>query len=582
MSTVAANKLSNVSKTKQIDVDALIDKANSAASTSDLADSSNASKGAGMLGYRGDTVFNALSWVMSPRQFKLPSDADDTASFKRMYTAISVLSGIKPIIALSGVYTVVGGFEPTTYEWSNVTFMCHGATINASALTGDNGVLQVGSAFTQIGHLDIAIAGTTAGGNGFVRTGVTIGRWWNAAQRVENFHLESIKVTTSTGVNGVAISGSSRHGYIGRLGIYGSFANGLLVHWSGLPNDISPTSTYHPHGIIIDEVYGNSATVSLVTFSAAYGITINRLSGDDNAKNLMSIAGDWGAVYANATESPMVGRGLKVVELALTNTRDIGILIIGQPGLIAGNTLDMPVDIGTGFMSGAAASSQGILHSNTDGGTIGSLSVSGFTNGVFTGAFVFNTIFKGTKAINNRLHGFRISGTADTRKGIVLDSVVAKNNNTLAAGGIAQIELGSTADGVYVINPKLSSNNAASHGIHLAGTAKNCVIESPIGEGFTGARYVVLNECGSDNNNIIRGVRADSVNILTPSSTPVLIRIDGIGRRVFAADAIPTVGTFVQGDKVEFNRSQTLLYEGATCITSGTPGTWKKFGALEP
>lgn len=51
MSTIAANILSNVPKTKQIDVDALIDKTNNAVSTADLLNSTDPSKGANKVGF---------------------------------------------------------------------------------------------------------------------------------------------------------------------------------------------------------------------------------------------------------------------------------------------------------------------------------------------------------------------------------------------------------------------------------------------------------------------------------------------------------------------------------------------------
>lgn len=534
------------------------------------------------IGYRSSTVFNALTWVMTPSQFKVVGDVDDTNSFKRMFTAATTTSGVQPVVILSGTYTIVGGFDPTQYEWANITWVSHNATINASSLTGDNGVVQVGTGFTQLGHLNINITNTTAGGNGFVRTGMTVGRWWNAAQRVEQFNIESIKVTTATGVTCVAVSGSAKRGKIGRVGCFGSFAIGFLTHWSGLPNDISPVTTYHPHSIVVDEVYGDAATESLVTLSAAGGVTVRRISGDSNAKNFMCIAGDWGAKYATPSEINLVGRSIEVSEFACSATQLIGAHIIGQPGLVAGNTLAMDVKLGTGRMSGAVASTVGILHSNVDGGIVNDVEITGFTNGISPGAFVYNVIFRNTRTNDNRGNGIRVSGTADVRKGLVFDHIVAKNNNTAAAGGVSQIEIGSTADGLHFINPKLASNNTASHGIHFIGTAKNCIVDSPVGEGFSGSRYVVFNEASTDNNNIVYNIQSDTANLLTPSATPILVRVDAIGRRIFAAEAIPTVGTFAVGDKVEFNRPSTLGFEGATCTVSGTPGTWKTYGAVTP
>lgn len=546
-----------------------------------LADPYGQENGAQLSGYRGETVYDALSRFMTPSQFRASTDRDDTESFKRMHLA-ALRTKIKPLILLNNIYQISGGFEQTLYEWADTTFFSHGAVINADALTGDNGVLQIGSRTRLVGHLDINITNTEPGNSGFVRTGMTIGRWWNAANRVEHFSVESVRITTSTGANCVAISGSARKGSLGRIGCYGSFAIGVLIHWSGLPNDRKPEITYHPNAIEIDEIYGSGASSEgLLTISNGFSITVRRLAGNDNNRNFFCIAGDWGSTYANEEEFPFLGRGIKVEEFACTNTRTTGVQIIGQTGLISGHNLDMPVELGTGYITGAKNSVYGILHSNVDGGKIGDLEVSGFYNGVMQGANVKNVIHRGTRSTKNRGNGFRISGVADVRKGTVLDHVVSKNNNTQLAPGVAEIEIGGTADGIHIINPQLSTDNTVSPGLRLTGTAKNCIVDAPVGAGFKGERYVVINDCGPNNNNIIRNIRGDSTNLLTPSSTPVLIRIDSIGRRVFAADAIPMSGSFVQGDIVEFNRPSLVGFSGAACSSSGTPGTWRRFGALE-
>jgi len=45
--------------------------------------------------------------------------------------------------------------------------------------------------------------------------------------------------------------------------------------------------------------------------------------------------------------------------------------------------------------------------------------------------------------------------------------------------------------------------------------------------------------------------------------------------------AIPTVGTWLKGDKVMNNNPATGGYQGWVCITAGTPGAWKGFGLIE-
>jgi len=56
---------------------------------------------------------------------------------------------------------------------------------------------------------------------------------------------------------------------------------------------------------------------------------------------------------------------------------------------------------------------------------------------------------------------------------------------------------------------------------------------------------------------------------------------DGVRRRVFAQDAIPITGTYQKGDII-YNTSPSAGGKvGWICITTGTPGTWKPFGAID-
>jgi hypothetical protein len=54
------------------------------------------------------------------------------------------------------------------------------------------------------------------------------------------------------------------------------------------------------------------------------------------------------------------------------------------------------------------------------------------------------------------------------------------------------------------------------------------------------------------------------------------------GRMVGFLDAIPTSGAFIRNDWFHFHNPVAAGWIGAVCVTSGTPGTWKRFGAIEP
>jgi parallel beta-helix repeat protein len=56
---------------------------------------------------------------------------------------------------------------------------------------------------------------------------------------------------------------------------------------------------------------------------------------------------------------------------------------------------------------------------------------------------------------------------------------------------------------------------------------------------------------------------------------------DGLSRRIRFDSAAPTTGTWTQGDIV-FAKSPTAGGKaGWTCVTSGSPGTWKGFGVID-
>lgn len=53
-----------------------------------------------------------------------------------------------------------------------------------------------------------------------------------------------------------------------------------------------------------------------------------------------------------------------------------------------------------------------------------------------------------------------------------------------------------------------------------------------------------------------------------------------VGNRIFYASAAPVAGTFARGDIV-FNTTPSAAGQvGWTCVTAGTPGTWKTFGTI--
>lgn len=58
--------------------------------------------------------------------------------------------------------------------------------------------------------------------------------------------------------------------------------------------------------------------------------------------------------------------------------------------------------------------------------------------------------------------------------------------------------------------------------------------------------------------------------------------IPNYGHTVIFGDAAPTTGTWGRGDIVYDNTPTAGSFIGWVCTASGTPGTWKTFGAISP
>ena len=72
-----------------------------------------------------------------------------------------------------------------------------------------------------------------------------------------------------------------------------------------------------------------------------------------------------------------------------------------------------------------------------------------------------------------------------------------------------------------------------------------------------------------------RNIENSTVRLLKPFFTT-----SGRKQKCFTASEIPTDGTWIEGDRMYYEIPGGGGYEGAVCTKSGTPGTWKNFGAI--
>lgn len=519
---------------------------------------------------------------ISPYEFGAIGDgvADDTVPY---INALDYAKTNKVPLILDGIFKIIGGVTCASYELEGVMIISKNAVINAESLTGDNVVMQLGSNSSVHGHLTINVTDTTGNGNGFVRLPICIGRWWNPSYEVKNVYIESVELSNSYNEsNLIAIGGNVSNVQIENIIGRGTFSRALMIHWSGLPNNINPTITYHPNNIKIGNIKADGADESIVALSACYNVSIENITGNNNYIGLLIIAGDFGDYYANSAQKGLVGQGIVINNLSGTDFRYAAIIITGKAALIE-YVINIPVVINGGKCLGKTGSYNGVEITKSSGGKISNFTVSNFGNhGVLLGDGCEGWEFDNVTATNNQQNGFRISVASGSISDIVLRKCVCKNNNKSLTSGVSEILIGNNAKRIIILEPRIQTDNTATHGITVEGSATDCIVEGGYATGFSGYRFAYRSHTPPDNNNLFKDNGGDNAaNLYSDNGNPILIQKLGYGMRRFSFSRIPTSGTYYQGDEVIYTNPVAGGKRGAVCVVAGTPGTWKQFGAID-
>lgn len=194
-------------------------------------------------------------------------------------------------------------------------------------------------------------------------------------------------------------------------------------------------------------------------------------------------------------------------------------------------------------------------------------------------------------------YAFRISSC----KGITLNSpstewlqsgkfIFMENSNVVMNTPRAVATVGSTSGDVQYISVQAGSKLVVNNGEftnYSSGTPANNLILTT-----AGGSTAILNSTNlPTNGNPYNAHTGNSIVIKQDLSGSTMTdqQISGQatngliigGRRIFYSSSIPTSGTFNRDDVVIFNNHTASGYFGAVCVTAGTPGTWKRFGAIE-
>lgn len=509
--------------------------------------------GSGMVGFIqagsgavARTSRDKMREIVSIKDFGAVGDGatDDVGSWEKFLTAARGRLASIP----DGTYFLSNGVSPFDYELHDCLLLISpGASFVIGDWSADTVFLQIGSNCDIQGVLKVSCSGTVSA-NGFVNVPICIGRWWDASTEISNVKIGDLFLSQGDAAsNLLVIAGNVRDVKTGHINASGSFSRAVLAHWSAVPNNITPTASYHPHDIYISGVHGNNASEALVACSAAYNVTVGNISGANNLRGLFSIGGDFGGHYAVSEQKPFICKGITVESFELIDVGYSAIEVNASAGLISyemgGNT-----NIKGGVAIGKSGSSAGISMHDQICGEVGSVEISGFGS---AGVLLRNCVavaINGAYAHGNGGSGFAFNGAVGALvNGCSLVSSISKNNNQDEAGGVGEVSINASCSGIIVRDILIQTNNASTHGVVLNSGSVNCKVEDVRGIGFSSPRYVLVDLNTPLSTNVVREVTSDGPTVYSGPIANALRPVIGSSVRQIQGSATYTIGSLNDG-----------------------------------
>lgn len=392
----------------------------------------------------------------------------------------------------------------------------------------------------------------------------------------------------------------------------GPWAMGLIIHWATASDsaalDYSTDITYlptvsnattHPRNITVDNLVGetfNSAgtLVTLLFLSGAYGVTASNIIADQIAKVFVAGAGDYGSDFAPAEIKPLIGNGIVLNNpMCMKLTGATGGCVISGQGFFestpAVSRLAMDVTINNPQLSTELTGTRyGLFVDNCSGVKVIGGSITKFSTNAFWQRNVTGGLMDSVRITQASQSGILMDSDADKVRGVTIRRCQIYGNNTsgVVLPTLSGVRIANTLQAVIEDcrfgQPGITESqqhavyvSAGSNDIKLIG---NHTFSSAQTSAYAGE--LSGNEWSMELWDI--GNTADTAFTTLPTgnnwSQPI-----GYGLRrtiINTGSTLPTTGTHKQGDEVLFRLTVASGARGGVCTVSGTPGTWKSYGAI--
>lgn len=332
----------------------------------DLADGTNISKGSRLVAWLANIPGAVFRWVsdkladqLSFKDFGLVGDGSDETV--KLQAAFAAAAGKRLTAEPGKVYLTTD--ELVIPSYADIDFC--GSQLNYTInVNGKNCLRFQNCTGAKVRNVTIRPVGVTFGDHGGSRMPVVLGEYGNTFGNTPNRDILLENVTVRGGfaaMNAFAIFGDSARVKLVNPKVIGEVAPasagiGILVHWSA-DNTGTPTTTYHPHDIIIENPYFEKTALgtvqeqpSCIFLSAAHNVTITNLIGDDINTGVYVYPGDFGYTFARPSDGTAV-RNIRIVNPTMRAIRKFGVYVLGQANGV-GPSLPMGVTVDRGHLSG--------------------------------------------------------------------------------------------------------------------------------------------------------------------------------------------------------------------------------------
>lgn len=479
--------------------------------------------------------------------------------------------------------------EPLTYRSvtglivpDGTRVIAHGATLNGEVSNADRGVVYLESNTKwEGGTLNCAQTGAiTSGQNG---TCFTIGHYDDGVGS-SNVVVRSVTLSTDAEPQGncILVTGDSHNITIEHVEVPSSatLGNAISCHWAFLTSGNPTNGTVHPFNIAIKNLSVDSLThatyeACAVSVSGCWSVEIDNVHAKRVRYMCIATCGDTGFRYANLATKTLGSVVFKNISAERVDAAGFHVLGID---LASNTSMQEYVFDSFTLMGPNNGTGQGGAYLTTaHNATFRNGVFAGFEQGtVFTGGS-HDLLFDGCNFATNRLGGFvmdnstskvvRVIGCKFTQNGWGLTGTNAAGVRLLS-GSLATIQ------GCSIGNP--DGEDAQEVGIQCLPPFVNATISDNYVATVVGGGVNVAYHFGAAADTghlwLVSGNQAASgiTLIAGPDQIPFLTR----GKyRTFTGTATPTVGTYIVGDRVEFNEAVSTPF-AKVCSVAGSSGTW--------